>query len=159
MTASIQIGKWQGTYTFDDKRVNLARGFDHTAFVIEITTLHGNQFTGTVQDDPNTGGMEGIGTITGHVDKDRIQFVKQMPVMTLLMNKQGLRKKLPKKHRPIYYSGTLSEDRSSAEGSWKFKPGIVWMGLFPMPMVTSTGKWSMRLETKSNNQSNTETGN
>ena len=145
MNVNFLQGIWKGTYTFYDKRVNLARGFGHTAFVIEITALNGNQFTGTVQDDSETGGMEGVGTIHGNFDGKSIRFVKQMPVMTLLMNDQGLRKKLPKKHRPIYYSGTISADYKSIEGVWKFKSGIVWMGLFPMPMVTSKGTWSMRL--------------
>jgi hypothetical protein len=151
MTINLLKGKWKGSYTFSDNRVNKARGFDNTLFEIEITSVDGNQFSGIVQDDQTTGGMEGIGTIKGTLDEGTIHFVKQMPVMTLLMNKAGQRKTLPKKHRPIYYTGTISEDGTSIAGTWKFKPGIVWMGLFPMPMVTSKGTWSMRMAEASKN--------
>ena len=144
--AHIQLkGKWKGSYTFSDNQVNIARGFDHTLFEIEITTIDGNLISGIVQDDMATGGMQGVGTIVGTLDEGTIHFVKQMPVMSLLMNRQGLRKTLPKKHRPIYYTGNISKDSTSVEGTWKFKPGIVWMGLFPMPMVSSKGSWSMQL--------------
>lgn len=145
MTNNNLQGKWKGSYTFSDKQVNIARGFDYTLFEIQITSVVGNQFSGIVQDDLSTGGMEGVGTIEGTLNEGTIHFVKQMPVMTLLMNKDGLRKTIPKKHRPIYYTGTISEDDKSIEGTWKFKPGIVWMGIFPMPMVTSKGTWSMRM--------------
>jgi hypothetical protein len=149
-------GKWKGSYTFSDNRVNIARGFDHTLFEIEITSIDGNRFSGIVQDDLATGGMEGVGTIVGSINEDTLRFVKQMPVMSLLMNSQGLRKTLPKKHRPIYYTGTISQEGTSVEGTWKFKPGIVWMGLFPMPMVSSKGSWSMQLVENNIQSSHTE---
>jgi hypothetical protein len=141
----IKIGHWIGHYKFDKEAHQKMTGFDSTNFEIEITHLDKNIFFGTVKDDLFTGGTEGIGEVHGKVKGDIVEFVKQMPVMTLLVDKVGTRKTLNKKHRKIYYSGTFSSDKKSISGQWRFKFGFIWSGLIPIPVIPTKGTWTMKL--------------
>ncbi|MDF2456549.1 MAG: hypothetical protein K0R51_2542 [Cytophagaceae bacterium] len=139
----IQTGQWTGHYSFKDEEINKIRGFEKTFFTIEILTVNDHAFTGKVQDDLTTGGTEGIGTIAGSIQGDRMDFVKSMPVMTLLVDRKGTIKTYNKKHRPIFYSGQFSSDGQTVSGTWRFKFGFVWIGIIPVPMMPSSGFWSM----------------
>jgi hypothetical protein len=142
----IQIGRWNGDYSFSNQEINKARGFGKTNFHIDILTVDDNNFIGTVQDDLNTGGTEGVGEVKGKVTGDKIEFVKLMPIMTLLVDKKGTKKTFNRKHRPIYYTGQFSSDRKTISGNWKFKFGFIWMGIIPIPVVPSKGTWTMKLK-------------
>ena len=142
----IEKGLWIGQYKFDKKTHQETTGFESTNFEIEITKVDNNNFIGKVHDDLTTGGTEGIGEIVGKVLDENIQFVKQMPIMTLLIGKEGTRKTYNKKHRKIYYSGTFSGDRKSISGHWRFKFGFIWFGLIPIPVTPSKGTWTMKLK-------------
>lgn len=142
----IQKGRWSGHYTFDNQEHNKIRGFEFTKFDIDIVNVDNDNFSGKVQDDLSTGGTEGIGDITGKVNGDKVEFIKQMPVMTVLVDKKGTRKTFNKKHRKLYYSGTFSADKKSIGGSWRFKFGFVFLGIIPVPMVTSKGTFTMTLQ-------------
>jgi hypothetical protein len=121
-------------------------GFEQTNFEIEITKVDNNSFIGTVKDDLTTGGTEGIGHIEGKVAGNNVKFVKQMPVMTLLVDRRGTRKTFNKKHRHIYYSGTFSGDRKSISGQWRHKFGFIWFGPIPIPILPVKGTWTMKLK-------------
>jgi hypothetical protein len=105
-----------------------------------------DNFLGKVQDDLATGGTEGVGQIKGKVQGDKVEFIKQMPIMTLAIGKSRKRKTLNKKHRNIYYSGTFSSDKKSISGRWRFKFGFIWLGLLPVPVTPTTGTWTMKLK-------------
>jgi hypothetical protein len=139
----IKIGEWEGYYSFNDERLNKLRGFEKTLFQVEILDVKENKFSGTIKDDLTTGGMEGIGEISGEVKGDRIYFVKQMPVMTLIVDRKGTRKTYNKKHRPIYYIGQFSKDGETISGTWRFKFGFIQMGIFPIPVFPKSGIWWM----------------
>lgn len=142
----IEKGTWTGSYRFSDPKINKIRGFEQTNFVIQIREVDGESFSGTVEDDLSTGGMEGVGEIHGKVIGDRIEFVKQMPRMTLLVDKNGTRKTQNKKHRLLYYSGQFSADKKEIKGAWKFKPGFIWYGIIPIPVGSTKGTWTMDLK-------------
>ena len=142
----IEIGHWIGQYKFDKEVRQKMTGFDITNFEIEITIVENNNFVGKVQDDLTTGGTEGIGEIVGKISGEKIEFIKQMPIMTLLIGKEGTRKTINKKHRKIYYSGTFSSNRRSISGQWRFKFGFIWFGLIPIPVIPTTGSWTMKLK-------------
>jgi hypothetical protein len=139
----IKVGKWTGHYSFNNENINKIRGFEKTLFEFEILNVNGNVFNGKIKDDLNTGGMEGIGEIAGKIMGNKIDFIKTMPIMTLLVDKKGTRKMLNKKHRPIYYTGQFSSDGQMVSGTWRFKFGLIWIGLFPIPVIPSIGIWSM----------------
>ncbi|MEO6231080.1 MAG: hypothetical protein ABJB11_24610 [Ferruginibacter sp.] len=141
----ITTGLWAGYYKFDNEAIQKTSGFEHTNFEIKIQTINKNSFTGIVEDNLETGGTEGIGEIKGNVLGERVEFVKQMPIMTLIVDKKGTRKTLNKKHRPIYYSGTFSGDKKTISGNWKFKFGFIWLGLLPIPVPPTKGTWQMKL--------------
>jgi hypothetical protein len=140
----IAKGKWTGHYKYDRKSVEELRGIDQTGFEIEIVSTNNEFFTGTVRDDQKTGGTEGIGEINGKVTGSRIEFIKQMPVLTVLVQK-GTRKTYNKKHPPIYYTGTLSDDRKTVSGQWRINFGFIWVGILPVPMMPMKGSWTMSL--------------
>jgi hypothetical protein len=142
----IEIGHWIGQYKFDKEVHQKMSGFDSTNFEIEITKVDNNNFIGKVQDDLSTGGTEGVGEIIGKVSGEKIEFIKQMPIMTLLVGKDGTRKTLNKKHRKIYYQGIFSSDKKSIAGQWRFKFGFIWFGLIPIPIVPTKGTWAMTLK-------------
>ncbi|MDO7853847.1 hypothetical protein [Hymenobacter convexus] len=140
----IQPGHWKGQYTFGNPAHNKLRGFELTTFYIDITSVDGHQFSGTVEDDLSTGGTEGIGEITGKVSGDFIEFVKQMPVKTVI-EADGRRSTYNKKHRKLYYSGKMAADGKSISGSWRFRSELIWVGLVPHVSEPVGGTWSMAL--------------
>jgi hypothetical protein len=117
-------------------------GFDSTNFDIEVTSIDNNDFIGKVQDDLTTGEQKVL-EIVGKISGDKVAFVKQMPIMTLIVDKNGTRKTLIKRHKKIYYSGTFSRDRTTISGQWKFKFGFIWVGLIPVPIFPINGTWTM----------------
>jgi hypothetical protein len=141
----IKIGHWVGQYKFNKAIHQKITGFDSTNFEITITKVDNNNFYGKVQDDLTTGGIEGIGEIQGKTIGDSVEFIKQMPVLTLLVDKNGTRKTFSKKHQKVYYSGTFSDDRKLISGQWKFKFGFIWLGLIPIPIFPTNGTWVLKL--------------
>lgn len=142
----IKTGHWIGQYKFDEAVQQKMNCFESTNFEIEITNIDNDVFQGTVQDDLTTGGTEGVGEIQGKVTGDTVAFVKQMPIMTLIVDNDGRRKNLNRKHRKIYYSGTFSSDKKSISGYWRFKFGFIWFGLIPIPVTPTRGTWTMKLK-------------
>ena len=142
----IEIGHWIGQYKFDKEGHQKMSGFEATNFEIEITKVDADNFVGKVQDDLSTGGTEGIGKIIGKISGEKIEFIKQMPIMTLLVDKDGTRKTLNKKHPKIYYQGIFSSDRKSISGQWRFKFGVIWFGVIPIPIAPTKGTWAMKLK-------------
>ena len=139
----IAKGSWKGQYKYDDKSIQNVIGFEQTNFEIEIISTNDESFTGTVQDDLTTGGTRGVGEIIGKVNGMRVEFVKQMPIMSLIVNKRGTRKILNQKHRKIYYIGSLSDDGKRVSGRWKFKFGFIWTGMLPRIGLPTKGTWTM----------------
>jgi hypothetical protein len=142
----IKIGRWIGQYKFDKEVNQKMIGFDHTNFEIEIISIDKNKFQGKVQDDITTGGTEGIGEIQGKIVGNTVKFIKQMPIMTILFDKEGERKTFNRKHSKIYYSGTYSSDKKSIGGHWRIKFGLIWIGLFPIVLIPTKGTWTMSLK-------------
>jgi hypothetical protein len=138
----IAKGNWKGQYKYDDRTHQQLKKVDATNFEIDIIAIDGDHFTGIVQDDIVTGGTEGIGEINGKVIGNHVEFVKQMPVMTFI-DTEGVRKILNKKQRKIYYSGTISGDQNTMTGQWRFKFGLVWVGIIPVLAKATHGTWTM----------------
>src|SRR5262249_11740988 len=86
-------GTWIGTYKYDSKNHS---GLNKRVigFTIVITDFDGINFQGTVTDDLESGGTKGEGVITGIIQNNKIEFVKQMPVLTLT-NRKGRRIEAP----------------------------------------------------------------
>jgi hypothetical protein len=139
----LQIGHYTGSYRYNDKRASAIIGHPKTNFEIEIMAIDGHTFTGKVQDDLNTGGTEGVGSISGTIINNSISFVKRMPIRSIRNIKTGVRKTYNQKHRPIYYTGKISDDGLLASGTWRFKFGFIWFGILPVPMASSSGTWEM----------------
>ena len=108
-------GTWIGFYKFDNERVQKAFGFDKTYFTITIKSFDERNFHGIVIEDIKSGGMEGIGEITGEIDDAKISFEKFMP-KTQLIYPNGEKKNLDKKHPTLYYTGTFSKDKREVNG-------------------------------------------
>lgn len=138
-------GIWKGQYKYDNKVHQQLKGVDATNFEIDITTIDDKHFTGTVQDDLSTGGTEGRGEISGRIIGNAVEFVKQMPVLSILNGKTGVRKTYNRKHRKIYYTGTFSDDGKTISGRWKFKAGFVLVGLMLILGSSNGGTWTMKL--------------
>ena len=142
----IRTGHWIGQYKFDKKTHQEISGFEATNFEMEITAVENNKFVGKVQDDLSTGGTEGIGEVRGKVVGENIEFIKQMPIMTFILEKKGIRETLNRKHRKIYYSGTFSTDKNSINGHWRFKSGFIWIGFIPVLVNPTKGTFTMKLK-------------
>lgn len=141
----LKVGHWIGQYKYDKKAHQRLTGFDFTNFEIEIIVVDKNTFSGQVQDDLTTGGTKGIGKVQGKIVDNKVEFVKRMPFMSLI-DKDGSRKTLKKEHHQIYYSGTFSNDKKSISGQWRFKFGVIWFGLMPIPTFPIRGTWTMKLK-------------
>lgn len=134
--------KWRGSYKYDNAAVRKIIGFDHTNFEIEFIFSDDIHFTGTVKDDRNTGGTPGTGEVSGTVIGDEVQFVKKMPVMTAIINGASYKTIEGRKHRNIYYAGSLSADSKSMSGKWKIRFGVGFWGILPFIWLPTTGTWS-----------------
>lgn len=88
--------------------------------------------------------MEGVGEINGTIKGNRFDFVKLMPIMTLIVDKNGTRQTYNKKHRPIFYTGLFSSDGQTVSGTWRFKLGVIWFGIVPILTLPSKGTWTMK---------------
>lgn len=141
----ITIGNWTGFYKFDNPAIQKSTGFEQTIFNITIQEVNNSGFTGIVEDNLETGGTDGVGKIKGYVIGERVEFVKQMPIMTLILDKKGTRKTLNRKHRPIYYTGTFSTDKKTIRGNWQLKAGFIWIYLSPIYLCQTKGTWEMKL--------------
>lgn len=143
----LEIGTWVGFYQFDSETMLKRNGFERTGFTIEILTIIKDEFAGRVQDDLATGGMNGIGTITGKISGNSITFVKLMPKM-LVIHPDGHHEERNKPHQPLYYSGIFAADSKTISGEWHFKtPFLMKMFLSVIGMGSAnSGTWTMTVK-------------
>ena len=92
-----------------------------------------------MEDDIESGGMPGTGTVTGTMTDTSIEFVKQMPQMGVF-KRNGEVRMFNRKHHPIHYSGT-STDGIQYSGTWSMKP--IFKFLWLIPIGKSEGNWLM----------------
>ncbi len=137
-------GKWVGWYTYNSKKINSVRSIERTFFTINIDTISGHNFSGVVEDDEQTFGLEGTGSITGKTEKTSIQFIKKMPFRTTLINGKRVVDKT-KKHPNVYYNGAAISD-NHFKGEWRFKLGFTFIGKLPAIILPIKGTWEMKRE-------------
>ena len=131
-------GTWHGKYSY-----NYNGNSTVTNFEIEIIEFDGFNFSGTVEDDEQTGGTPGKGVITGTLKNGIVSFKKQMPILAVI-SKNGRRDTFPKKHVPIYYTGRLTT-KSDVNGEWVIKRKLI-LNKFIIALGTGAkGKWEMKL--------------
>ncbi|SNR82954.1 hypothetical protein [Flavobacterium sp. ov086] len=141
------LGNWGGYYKFENERIQKAMGFEKTNFDITIEQFDGINFNGIVNDDIKTGGMKETGRVTGKIIKNKVSFIKQMP-KRIQINPNGERISLEGKHPTLYYSGTLSDNKTEIIGTWKFKRKIAFLfGIIPILYRPGNGSWKMELNT------------
>ena len=135
------IGNWKGYYKHESKRIPTERKKQKTVFHIEITEFENNIFQGKITEDVNTNGMNGTGKINGTIKRNKITFIKEMPIETQLMNGEVL--ETNKKHPKIYYKGSYNKLSEKYKGSWRFKFGFTKVnGKFAIIMPIK-GIWEM----------------
>lgn len=111
------IGSWKGKYKYNVKK-NSELYDKEVEFLFKITEFDGENFTGTVQDNDHDYGTRGVGTITGKINNNHIEFIKQMPIKTMVSMKGKRTENENKKHPPIYYTG-ISTLKGSYSGQWE----------------------------------------
>jgi len=98
------IGAWKGKYKYSVRQSSELYDKE-VEFLLKITEFDGENFTGTVQDNDHDYGTRGVGTIIGKINNNSIEFIKQMPIKTMVsMNGKRLENE-KEKHPPIYYTG------------------------------------------------------
>ena len=137
-------GNWKGYYTYDKKSLQSRIGSSGTYFELTITDFDGKQFTGKVEDEEESGGTPGIGTVVGTKRNNEISFIKKMPVK-VVMDQGGDKYILRGKHPDIYYHGIFNGNDKIIEGTWRIKFGIVCLAGFPVPMLPTKGKFRMEM--------------
>jgi hypothetical protein len=131
-------GQYIGFYKYHPRvQERLSRG--QTFFDINITEADGDNFFGTVKDEP--AGQPGTGTITGVASADKISFIKQMSIATSI-TADGQNRTYNSRHPKIYYEGVFADNKF--QGTWKIKFGFIFAGLIPIPVIPTTGTWEMR---------------
>ncbi|AEA43511.1 hypothetical protein [Fluviicola taffensis] len=136
-------GKWTGIYQHESKRIPENRRNQQTRFKIEITQFDGKNFSGTIEDDLETGGTRGTGIIEGKIKGNQLRFIKKMPIQTSL-DKNGNIIEEQKPHRSIFYTGIIQND--TVKGLWRFKFGIgIFQGKFAI-FPSIKGSWEMTKE-------------
>lgn len=139
------IGKWKGTYDYDNRKGLENADLTPVEFDVEIVAFENNYFSGEVKDNIEMGGTLGVGQIYGRQDNNLIVFEKNMPIETIRFpnGNQRIRKNRP--HPTILYSGKLEEDDRKISGNWKFKkPKFMWIGLLPRWYDLGSGTFQMQ---------------
>lgn len=132
-------GVWKGYYQYSSKKIQKIHKYSKTGFTIEITHFDGVNFEGEVYDDLESGGTRGRGIIQGKYEKNKISFVKKMPISTVVYP-DGTVVEEDKPHRNIYYEGIF--ENTAFIGTWRFKLGIEFRrGILIYP--PSKGTWYM----------------
>lgn len=137
-------GKWDGFYAYDAPRIKKTTGFGQTFFTIEINETNGCKFSGTVQDDVATGGMEELGIIEGELDGGIVFFRKRMPVNSAVLQ-DGRRIKRNRPHPVIHYRGEYFPIEKKMQGVWKIKGRIFFHDRKLYVSRRCTGTWEMTL--------------
>jgi len=140
------LGKWNGYYKYDNKKLQKLISHEQTNFTITIDFFEDDIIKGAVIDDIKSGGMHGIGEIEGEVHKEFIYFEKRMPFESIITDMKGTRKTTENKHKPIFYQGKLISD-NVYQGTWEFNK--VWgfiFGIIPIKYRPGKGTWEMRKE-------------
>ena len=135
-------GKWIGEYWFTEKAPdNLLNR--KTNFEAQIDSIENSKFSGWVKDDLSSGGTKGKGTIDGKIKGNKVKFVKQMPILTLIIgNDEKIEENKP--HKPIYYQGTINLEKNEITGTWRFKQGFGFLkGGFAF-YAGGKGEWKMK---------------
>ena len=136
-------GNYRGFYKYDNERIHRKLGIDRTLFSLEITETTGNAISGSVEDDLNTKGMPGTGTVAGVFHGGNISFVKQMPVSVSIHAKGELNIDSDTMHPKIYYEG-IELERGFFKGFWKMKFQIRIKGWSLLLIPPSSGTWEMQ---------------
>ena len=136
-------GTYRGFYKYDNERIHRKLGIDRTLFNIEITEASGDSICGSVEDDLNTKGMPGKGTVAGEFHGGNISFVKQMPVSACIGANGELTADPDKMHPKIYYEG-IELEQGFFKGFWKMKFQIRFRGWSLLLIPPSSGTWEMQ---------------
>jgi hypothetical protein len=137
------IGKWKGTYGYDNRK-----GFENAKLIpvefdVEIVAMENETFTGFVEDNIEMGGTPGVGQITGSVDQSSVVFEKNMPAETMHFQNGETKVDINKKHPAIIYTGTL--ENKIITGNWKFKKmKFMWLGIIPWWYDLGSGTFTMQ---------------
>ncbi len=127
------VGTWRGTYSYDDPEMR-RHAPAGVGFELRLTQTRWQRFwgrfTGQVNDDAPLG-VPGDGEIHGRCASSRVRFTKLLPELHLTWSKGSsslhdflaghdypLQRRIA--HPPVYYDGTVTEDRSIA-GTWLIK--------------------------------------
>jgi len=113
------IGTWKGKYKYNIKKSS--EFYDkEVEFLLRITEFDGIHFTGTVQDSDHNYGTRGLGSIKGKINDNHIEFIKQMPIKTMMSTNGKKTENENEKHTPIFYTG-ITNLKDSYSGNWKMK--------------------------------------
>jgi hypothetical protein len=136
-------GNYRGFYKYDSERVQKKLGIDRTLFNIEITETEGQAISGLVEDDLNTKGTPGVGSVSGKFHGGNISFVKQMPVSTSIGPNGEITTHPNRMHPKIYYEG-IEVEEGLFRGFWKMKFGFQFFGIFLQLFIPASGTWEMQ---------------
>ena len=135
------VGIWKGKYKYNLKK-DVEFNNKEVEFIVEIKEFDGEKFSGTIQDNDDYFGTRGIGIIEGKINGNKIDFIKQMPIKTVVLNYKKRIEVSNKKQKPIYYSG-ISDQKNSFSGIWKIKGGLSFYNMQLYLSFPTKGSWEM----------------
>lgn len=142
-------GNWSGSYTYNIPEEYKTAKTREVNFNIIIQNVNHIRFSGIVEDDLKTGGTPGIGNITGRFTKQKIKFIKKMPISASFDIHGNHVIDESKPHPTLIYNGFFSLDKQYITGTWKFKrKKIFWKGIFPIWYSLGNGHFIMKKEQK-----------
>jgi hypothetical protein len=137
-------GDWSGTYTYNIPDEFKDEKTKEVEFTIKINKVVGKRFEGIVQDNLETGGTPGIGSIQGEFSEYEASFEKNMPILCKIELDGTHTIEKDKKHPTILYEGEFSRSKKQISGNWRFKKKVlIWKGIIPFWVTPGHGNFKM----------------
>lgn len=138
------VGIWKGFYTYNMPNEFKDEKMQKVEFIIKIGKVKGSNSWCAVEDNNETGGTHGVGQISGKYTDEGVQFDKNMPIHTVVNEKNEHISVRSKKHPTMAYTGDFSRSKKRISGYWAFKKKkLYWKGLIQKWLSNGNGHFEM----------------
>ncbi len=130
---------WKGKFSYDPEEYGQMDDVDFELYV----ELDNGIFEGKVYDDEFRDVYDGLASVKGFIDQERIHFVVTYPVSYSMDENKEVTIDTTKKGHDVIYDGILNPISEKWEGDWEILEEEPIEGSTDVYQFHSTGGWEM----------------